>query len=324
MAGESKQAGEHKMLDTMAAFLAHLELERGLSHNTAVAYRNDLSQFCQFLQQRNGREKGIPWEEIKPSTLTEFILFLQARSYSRATVARKTASVRSLFHYLVEEGDVAADPTDALRSPRGGRRLPKTLTQEEVERLLEAPAHRAGPQGRRDQAILELMYATGLRVSEVVSLNVSDADPVEGTVRCVGKGGKQRVVPIRGEDANGVRPPSPASQALESYLREARPQLKPAAGERALFLNRRGHRLTRQRLWLLLKEYARLAGIKRSVTPHVIRHSFATHLLRGGADLRYVQELLGHASIATTQVYTHLTNDYVRDAFNKAHPRARG
>ena len=312
------------MQDTVAAFLTYLELEKGSSPNTVAAYRNDLSQFCEFLEEQHSQGEGIAWEEIGLGTLTEYVLSLQKREYAQATTARKIAAVKSLFNYLVEEGMVAHDPTDALSSPRLGRSLPKTLTQEEVERLLDQPSRRAGPRGLRDRAILELMYATGLRVSEVVSLDVGDVDTREGTVRCWGKGGKERVLPIRGEDSNGVRPPSPASQALEAYLKERRLQLNAGPRQRALFLNRRGQRLTRQRLWLILKEYARQADIQRPITPHVIRHSFATHLLHGGADLRYVQELLGHASIATTQVYTHLTNDYIREEFQKAHPRAKG
>jgi integrase/recombinase XerD len=194
-----------------------------------------------------------------------------------------------------------------------GRSLPKPLGVAEVRRLLEQPAKGHTPDAKRDQAMLELLYATGMRVSELVSLDVEDFYPQGGLVRCWGKGGRERLIPIHPQ----------ATQILQDYLSDARPQLRVSWAEKAMFLNHRGQRLTRQGFWQILKGYAKDSGIKARITPHVLRHSFATHLLGGGADLRAVQDLLGHQNIATTQVYTHLTSDFVRESFDKAHPRAK-
>lgn len=290
------------------AFLRYLRVERGVSPNTISAYRNDLYQLTQFLA-----SKGVAsWAQVDQDLLSRFVLHLQAKGYSLTSQARKIAAVKSLFHFLVEEGITPQDPTENLSSPRVGRPLPKALTEEEVERLLEAPARDSSPEALRDRAMLELLYATGLRVSELVALNLNDVNLREGFVRCLGKGSKERVVPIHPQ----------AVGAVNRYLQEARPRLVNDIGEQALFVNLRGERLTRQGFWLILKEYARKAGIKGPVTPHILRHSFATHMLRRGASLRNVQEWLGHAQIATTQVYTYLTGDHLREHYQKAHPRA--
>ena len=292
-------------------FLNFLSVERGVSANTMAAYRNDLSQLITFL---NNELDGFDedWPSITNETLAAYVLNLHHKGYSDATRARKVASARSLFGFLHEEGVVETDPTENLSSPRLGRSLPEALTVEEVERLLDTPDH-ATPEGKRDRAMLELLYASGMRVTELVSLDLDDVDHEQGFVRCFGKGSKERLIPIHPE----------ATRLVKSYVDNGRSELATSRTGRATFLNKRGERLTRQGFWLILKNLADKAGIDRRITPHTLRHSFATHLLRGGAPLRHVQELLGHASITTTQVYTHLTTDHVRSEYEKAHPRAR-
>ena len=238
---------------------------------------------------------------------------MQSKGYTDTTRARKTAAVRSFFAFLVEEHLVDASPANDLTSPKIGRSLPAALTEEEVVRLLEAPGRLNTPESRRDKAMLELLYATGMRVSELVSLQVTDVNLVGEFVRCMGKGSKDRLIPFHDQALN----------ALKAYIEEARSVFVSNSTEPALFLNRRGERLTRQGFWLILKEHARRAGITTPTTPHTLRHSFATHLLRGGASLRQVQEFLGHASIASTQIYTHLTDDHIREQYEEAHPRGR-
>ncbi|MBI4329326.1 MAG: tyrosine recombinase, partial [Chloroflexi bacterium] len=228
-------------------------------------------------------------------------------------IARKIASLKTFAAYLLNQGQTAENITEGLNSPRVGRPLPNALTVEQVESLLEQPLKLNTPEARRDKAMLEVLYASGMRVTELVSLDLEDVHAQEGYVRCRGKGSKERIIPIYPE----------AARSLRVYVEEARPALVRRLDQKALFLNRRGERLTRQGFWLILKNYANQARIGGHVTPHTLRHSFATHLLRGGAALRHVQELLGHASISTTQVYTHLTADHLRDAYDHAHPRAR-
>ncbi len=242
------------------------------------------------------------------------MLDLQRKKYAEATVARKVAAVKSFFGFLTAEGIITADPTEALSSPRVGKPLPKPISPEQVDELLEQPLRRNTPEAKRDKAMLELLYATGMRVSELVAL---DADSVTmradaSYVRCTGKGGKERTIPIHEH----------AAEAVQAYMDEARPLLIRRGDERALFVNRRGERLTRQGFWLILKSYAKSANLNTHVTPHTLRHSFATHMLKGGAPLRNVQELLGHANISTTQVYTQVTTDHVREVYERAHPRA--
>ena len=304
------------------AFLNHLTVERGLSANTLFAYRNDLYQFLEFIEMGLGRGKRVSsWADVDRDMIAKYGLDLRERTFKDSTIARKIAAIKSFFAFLVDEGEIEAAPTEHMTSPKVGRALPKALSEDEINRLLQATRERKMPDGRprpvtpdslRDCAMFELLYASGFRVTEMVSLNVGDVDILNKQVRCLGKGSKERIVPI------GV----PAARALQEYLERARPRMRKKFEEQALFLNRRGDRLTRQGFWLILKGYAREADIKTPITPHVLRHSFATHMLRGGAPLRHVQEMLGHANISTTQVYTHLASDQVRDQYDKAHPRA--
>ena len=298
------------MKEQVNIFLDYLAVEKGFSGNTIFAYRNDLYVLADFLE-RQDLEDG--WASVDQETLAAYVLELQDKGYSVTTRARKLASVKSLFSFLVEEGVIARNIAHGLTAPKVGRTLPRALSEEEVVRLLDAPARTNTPEALRDRAMLELLYATGMRVSELVSLDASDVNLDDGVVRCMGKGSKERLIPIH----------DMAAAAVGSYQAKGRPAQGPEPTETALFLNRRGERLTRQGFWGLLKEYARKAGIRTTVTPHSIRHSFASHMLRGGASLRQVQEFLGHASISTTQVYTHLTDEHLAEEYQQAHPRAR-
>jgi integrase/recombinase XerD len=289
-------------------FLSYMTVERGVSPNTIAAYKNDLVQLAEFVKRR--RPDGA-WESVDPETVAAYVLHLHERGYSDTTRARKIASVRSFFGFMVDEDGTAEDPTRNLKSPKSGRALPETLTVEEVEALLAA-ADGDTPEAVRDRAMLELLYASGIRVTEMVSLDIADIDVELGSVRCLGKGSKERLVPIHPR----------ASGTLAEYLERGRPGLASRSSATALFLNMRGARLTRQGFWLILQGLVRRAGIDSKVSPHTLRHSFATHLLHGGAPLRHVQELLGHASITTTQLYTHLTSEHVRSEYEKSHPRA--
>ncbi|MDA0677574.1 MAG: tyrosine recombinase, partial [Chloroflexi bacterium] len=234
------------------------------------------------------------------------------RGYSAATRSRKIAALRSFMRYLVEERVLDENPAAHIRTPRAGRPVPEVLSADDVEALLETAAQGTAVEERRDHAMIELMYAAGLRVSELVSLDVGDVNLRSATVRTMGKGSKERVVPLH----------EFAIDAMENYLIAIRPELAVGARTDAMFLGRRGKRLTRQGFWQRLRRIAITAGITARLTPHTLRHSFATHLLQGGASLRHVQELLGHSSISTTQIYTHLTSEHVRDEYDKAHPRA--
>lgn len=295
-------------------FLEFLSVEKGASGNTISAYRNDLGQLEEFLaSKKNGN--GIQWQNVGQDEVLEYILHLKSQSYAEATVARKVAAVKSFFGFLQAEGALKTNPTEQLASPKVGKLLPKPLTVQEVDELLEQPARRNTPEAKRDRAMLELMYATGLRVTELVSLDLHDVQ-LEGErpyVRLLGKGNRERQIPLLDQPV----------QEVSAYIRFARPRLVGEREEDALFVNRRGERLTRQGFWLILKGYAENAGILGRVTPHTLRHSFATHMLRGGMDIHKVQELLGHANISTTQVYTQVDREHIREAYEKAHPRAR-
>ena len=299
------------MRQAVDSFIDYMNVERNASPNTLAAYRNDLYQLADYLAEERGLGAG-DWRSVDGETVRAYLLRLHELGYSDATRARKIASARSLFGFLLEEGYISQDPAEYVASSRLGRSLPDTLSVEEIERLLAAAASGDSPEEMRDRTMLELLYATGMRVSELVALDVESVDLEQGSVRCFGKGSKERVVPIHAQ----------AIWHLRSYLEEARPQMVGNASDGSLFLNQRGGRLSRQGLWLILKRYVGLANITRKLTPHTLRHSFATHLLQGGAPLRHVQELLGHASITTTQVYTHLTSEHVRSEYDGAHPRA--
>ena len=292
-------------------FLAHLELERGLSRNTLHAYQSDLAQFSRYLARR-----GVSPLQAQHGDLAGFLSELAAGGDDRApaspaTLQRKAACLRSFYRHLRRECLVAHDPTADLRSPPKLMRLPKVLSREQVAKLLEQPRG-VEPLALRDRALLELMYACGLRVSEVTGLEVGDVDLEEGMLRACGKGSKERIVPV------GRR----AVEALERYRRGGRPPLVGLRVESSLFVNHRGARPTRQGIYKIIQSHARSAGLAQQMTPHTLRHTFATHLLAGGCDLRSLQEMLGHADLATTQIYTHLSADRLKDAYFGAHPRA--
>lgn len=310
----------------MSRFLSFLAVEKGASENTVCAYRYDLEQLESFIRERregaqptnrhgNGCEpKSIDWRQVDRASVLDFILELRRRRYSETSIARKVAAVRSFFAFLRDEGEVQRIPTEGVSSPRVGRALPKAISKEQLSSLLEQPLLRTSPEGKRDQAMLELLCATGMRVTELVSLDVSALHlSFNGSyVRCLGKGSRERTIPIHQH----------AAVALREYLDEGRPYLVGNRNEPALFVNRRGERLTRQGFWLILKQYAKAANLDGNITPHTLRHTFATHMLRQGAPLRSVQELLGHANISSTQIYTYLTNEHLREVYDKSHPRA--
>jgi integrase/recombinase XerD len=295
-------------------FLNYLVVEKGFAENTKFAYQNDLHQLASFVEEEAARRGTIPpWAAFDRQSMLRYLLELKERRYAATTVARKVAAIKSFFAFLVAEGILRDNPTRDVPSPKVGKSLPRPISIAQARLLLEQPSKLSTPEAKRDRAMLELLYATGMRASELVSLNLADIDIEGGYVRCFGKGHKERLIPIYRQ----------AALVLKEYLTEARPHLVRNSEEKALFLNRRGERLTRQGLWQILKGYAKEAGLEAQVTPHTLRHSFATHMLSGGADLRSVQELLGHANISTTQVYTHLTTDHIRRAYEKSHPRAK-
>jgi integrase/recombinase XerD len=301
--------------DGPARFIDHLTVERGLSAHTVAAYRRDLRRYAAFLEARGVARSA----DADVGDVRAFLASISAsthgddeRPYAATTVARTLSSVRSFHRFLLREGLADGDPSAAVVRPRLPRALPHPLALDEIGALLEVPSH-ATPAGLRDRAALELLYGAGLRVSEMTELDVDDLDLDGGAVRVLGKGGKEREVPL-GRFAR---------DALGAYLTGGRPALATSRTRGALFLNARGGRLTRQSVARLVAGYARTAGIGRRVSPHDLRHSFATHLLDGGADVRVVQELLGHASVATTQNYTLVTATHLREAFESAHPRAR-
>jgi len=299
--------------EDIEGFLNYLKVEEGFSENTRLAYRNDLSQLAGFIEEEAAR-KGVPasWTGFGQQEMLSYLLNLKERRYAATTVARKVAAIKTFFNFMAAEGKIKDKPTKNVSAPKVGRSLPKPISISQVRRLLEQPAKMSTPEAIRDRAMLELLYASGMRVSELVSLDLNDVDTEEEYVRCFGKGHKERVIPIYKQIA----------ETLEAYIKEIRPKLLHNPDEKALFVNLRGERLTRQGLWQILKGYAKQAELNKEVTPHTLRHSFATHMLSGGADLRSVQELLGHANISTTQVYTHLTSEHVRRTYDKSHPRA--
>ena len=294
-------------VDPVDDFLDYLLAARGVSPNTISAYRHDLDDYCAYLQ----REHVELVSSAQRANIIAYLLDLERQGRSTATVARRLAALKSFYRFLKEKGAIERDPTTHLETPRLQKRLPQVLSEEEVGKLLAQPDRRTVT-GRRDRAMLELLYATGLRVTELVSLNVSDLNFEGKYVRCVGKGSKERLIPVG----------SVALRAVREWLDSGRSDLLHGRPERALFVNQRGHRLTRQGMWKILKQHAAAAGITKVITPHTLRHSFATHLLANGADLRSVQEMLGHADISTTQIYTHLTTARLKEVYDRAHPRA--
>jgi integrase/recombinase XerD len=305
----------HPVLGQIERFLDHLVVERGLSSHTIAAYRRDLARYATYCRGRGIRDAGA----ADDATVSGFVAWLSETKqgadggrYSAASVARALAAVRSFHRFLLREGEAEQDPSVAAVRPKVPRTLPRPLSLEEVERVLASPLG-AGPTTLRDRAILETLYGAGLRISELVGLDVDDVDLEEKSLRVVGKGSKERLVPLG----------RPAVRSVSAYLTRGRPSLASNASRGALFLNARGGRLTRQGCTKILKRCVLRAGIDKRVSPHTFRHSFATHLLEGGADVRVVQELLGHASVATTQIYTLVTKQHLRDVYFSAHPRAR-
>jgi len=298
----------------ISRFMDYLSVERGLAKNTLDAYGRDLARYSAYLQ-----AKGVAdATDADEPTVSGFVAFLagseyaEGRRYRPSSVARSLAAVRMFHLFLLREGEAEANPSEAVVRPKVPRTLPRPLSLEEVEAILRAPGE-ADPAGIRDRAILETLYGAGLRISELVGLDVDEVDLDEGSVRVMGKGSKERLVPLGRF----------AVAALESYLTRARPTMAGARSGAAVFLNQRGGRLTRQGATRVLKGAATGAGLTKRVTPHTLRHSFATHLLEGGADVRVVQELLGHASLATTQIYTLVTGERLREEYFSSHPRAR-
>lgn len=286
------------------AFCASLRLEKGLSDNTIAAYFRDVSQALRYLSEHA--------RELRDVTTDDLNAYLAAQTWEPATRARKIAALRSFFRFLALTGRITADPTLRLAPPRRQLKLPRTLTVEEVERMIVSPP--PTPLGLRDRAVLEVLYGAGLRASEALNLRLGDVDTEVGFVRTIGKGDKERVVPLG----------RPAVEAVQMYLARGRPHLRGVGlGVPYLFLNVRGKRLSRMGLHSIVKRYARRAGLGDDVSAHTLRHSFATHLLEGGADLRAVQEMLGHADLSTTQIYTHLSREHLRRVYLDAHPRAR-
>jgi integrase/recombinase XerD len=294
---------------TITAFLTHVRVERGLSANTVTAYRRDLLKFDDFAKKRK-----LTLESVSRDNLVEFLASLYRQKLESRTVARHLVTLRNFFRFAQLQELISTDPSLNLESPKIRRSLPGYLRLEEIERLLAQPDDKT-PLGLRDHAMLDVLYSTGLRVSELISLRVMDLDTAVGCIRCIGKGDKERIVPI-GKKALAL---------VERYLRDARPKLI-GKGKQALattlFINRRGAPLSRVGVWKILSAYGRKAGLRSSLTPHMLRHSFATHLLERGADLRSVQLMLGHSDISTTQIYTHVVEERLKQIYKAHHPRA--
>jgi integrase/recombinase XerD len=301
--------------EALRAYLDHLTVERGLAPNTLSSYRRDLRRYVAHLVSRSVASPG----EVTEADVLAFLVSLREgdadhRALAAISAARAVVAVRGFHRFLLRDGLVTSDPARGVRPPSPPKRLPKAISVEDVEALLIAAGADETPRAVRDRGLLELLYGSGARISEAVGLDVDELDMTSGTVRLLGKGSKERVVPVG----------SYAREAVSAYLVRGRPVLAAAGdGSPALFLNARGGRLSRQSAWTVLRAAAERAGLRREISPHTLRHSFATHLLDGGADVRVVQELLGHASVTTTQVYTMVTVDRLREVYATAHPRAR-
>jgi len=288
-------------------FIYFMEFERGVSPNTLESYRRDLLKFAAYL---NG--KGIALSAVERATIGDFLMHLKDNGLSATSIARNLAALKTFWKFLVSERRTGENVAAIVETPKIWKNIPDVLNREEVEKLLDAPPNK-GCAGLRDRAVLELMYATGMRVSEVGDLKKGDINLESGFARCFGKGGKERIVPVG----------RIAKEAVSRYLERSRDKLRSAkAVDDHLFLSRLGKKLSRQSIWKMIQKYTAVAGIKKHITPHTLRHSFATHLLEGGAELRGVQEMLGHADISTTQIYTHVDKERLRKVHEKYHPRA--
>jgi integrase/recombinase XerD len=304
-----KTKGSIAMKQQLLIFIQYLSVEKGLAQNTLESYERDLTQYMDFVE-----KSGITQlKDTKKLTIQNYLLQLKKLGRASSSVTRSMVSIRSFYQFLVRERMLELDPSLNMESPRLVKRLPKVLSVQEVECLLEAP-ETITPYGMRDKAMLELLYATGIRVSELVSLNAGHVNLGMGFVRCIGKGSKERIIPLG----------RIAAKWLHDYIQIMRHQLlRESKLDDALFINHLGTRLTRQGFWKIIKKYGREARIMKEITPHTLRHSFATHLLDNGADLRAVQEMLGHADISTTQIYTHVNKIRMKEVYNRSHPRAK-
>jgi len=294
------------MKNLIEQFIYFMEVERGVSDNTIQSYRRDIVKFSKYLD-RIKKEVS----SVKRDTIVDYLMFLKDQGLSPSSIARNLAALKTFWKFLVSERFVRENAAAIVETPKTWKTIPEVLNAAEVEKLLDTPPDR-GWMGIRDRAILELMYATGLRVSEVTNLKMSDINDVAGFVKCYGKGGKERIVPYG----------SAAKRSMSRYMERSRKKLVKKTPDDHLFLSRLGKKISRQSLWKIIKKYASLAGIKKHITPHMLRHSFATHLLEGGAELRGVQEMLGHSDISTTQIYTHINKERLRKVHEKFHPRA--
>jgi integrase/recombinase XerD len=294
------------MENLIYSFLSYLRVEKGLAASTIKSYAGDLRKFAAFAEKRR-----LSLRDFRSDEVVEYLATLYRMQLDSRSVARHLVSLRHLLRFAVSEGLLAEDPAVNVESPRFRQRVPTHLSVPETEKLLAQPDVRT-PAGLRDRAMIELLYSTGLRVSELVNLNVGDLNMDAGFLRCIGKGDKERLVPVG----------QAAVKAVQRYLRDARPQLMRSRGSHHLFVSRLGHAMSRMRFWELLRRYGRQAGLRRELTPHQLRHSFATHLLEGGADLRSVQMMLGHADISTTQIYTHVVRERLKQIYDAHHPRS--
>jgi integrase/recombinase XerD len=294
------------MENLIHSFLSYLRVEKGLAPSTIKSYAGDLRKFAAFAEKQR-----VPLRELRSDHVVEYLSTLYRAHLDSRSVARHLVSLRHLLRFAVSEGLLTEDPAINVESPRFRHKLPTHLSVAETERVLAQPDVRK-PAGLRDRAMIELLYSTGLRVSELVNLNTSDLNMEAGFLRCIGKGDKERLVPMG----------QVAVQAVQRYLRDARPQLMRGRSSPHLFVSQRGRAMGRMRFWQLVQLYGRKAGLRRELTPHQLRHSFATHLLEGGADLRSVQMMLGHADISTTQIYTHVVQERLKQIYDAHHPRS--
>lgn len=289
-------------------YLSYIRIERGLSDNTLISYRRDLMNYGEFMKELRHKEN---WQTVERPDIIAFLVKLKGEEKSAATIARFTSSIRSFHQFLIRDHVTDHDPTLQIETPKKSRTLPNVINMEDIDLLLSYTGEK--PLELRNKAMLETMYATGIRVSELISLELADLHLNMGFVRCIGKGNKERIIPIGDY----------AKSAIETYIQKARPKLlKRNLDEPALFVNNHGNPLSRQGFWKILKSIAKEVGLTKEITPHTLRHSFATHLLENGADLRAVQEMLGHADISTTQIYTHVTKTRLNEMYKQFHPRA--